>query len=158
MRLKNLNPLERQTAMLLLFAALFNGVVQSLNQTQDIIARKALHAADWQLMLMTMIWPVANFFSIWWGRLFERSSHKSRYFLITGIIGRLTLVYAVWLTTMSEYLVLLALLFASNSLPVSYTHLRAHETPEHLVCRLLLEKKKYTTHIYLSHPKTLTLI
>eukprot|EP00658_Telonema_sp_P-2_P001910 TRINITY_DN10707_c0_g1_i1.p1 TRINITY_DN10707_c0_g1~~TRINITY_DN10707_c0_g1_i1.p1 ORF type:complete len:327 (-),score=81.25 TRINITY_DN10707_c0_g1_i1:71-1051(-) len=27
-------------------------------------------------------------------------------------------------------------------LPVSYTHLRAHETPEHLVCRLLLEKKK----------------
>ena len=25
-------------------------------------------------------------------------------------------------------------------LPVSYTHLRAHETPEHLVCRLLLEK------------------
>ena len=28
------------------------------------------------------------------------------------------------------------------TLPVSYTHLRAHETPEHLVCRLLLEKKK----------------
>src|SRR5674536_63338 len=26
---------------------------------------------------------------------------------------------------------------------VSYTHLRAHETPEHLVCRLLLEKKKH---------------
>ena len=26
--------------------------------------------------------------------------------------------------------------------PVSYTHLRAHETPEHLVCSLLLEKKK----------------
>ena len=25
---------------------------------------------------------------------------------------------------------------------VSYTHLRAHETPEHLVCRLLPEKKK----------------
>ena len=24
---------------------------------------------------------------------------------------------------------------------VSYTHLRAHETPEHLVCRLMLEKK-----------------
>src|SRR5678816_4802129 len=26
------------------------------------------------------------------------------------------------------------------STAVSYTHLRAHETPEHLVCRLLLEK------------------
>eukprot|EP00658_Telonema_sp_P-2_P077575 TRINITY_DN7044_c0_g1_i3.p1 TRINITY_DN7044_c0_g1~~TRINITY_DN7044_c0_g1_i3.p1 ORF type:complete len:152 (+),score=49.53 TRINITY_DN7044_c0_g1_i3:131-586(+) len=31
--------------------------------------------------------------------------------------------------------------------PVSYTHLRAHETPEHLVCRLLLEKKKKKQYI-----------
>eukprot|EP00658_Telonema_sp_P-2_P001633 TRINITY_DN10611_c0_g1_i2.p1 TRINITY_DN10611_c0_g1~~TRINITY_DN10611_c0_g1_i2.p1 ORF type:complete len:281 (-),score=58.19 TRINITY_DN10611_c0_g1_i2:47-889(-) len=31
---------------------------------------------------------------------------------------------------------------ATMSRSVSYTHLRAHETPEHLVCRLLLEKKK----------------
>ena len=33
--------------------------------------------------------------------------------------------------------------------PVSYTHLRAHETPEHLVCRLLLEKKKKISQIIL---------
>eukprot|EP00658_Telonema_sp_P-2_P071983 TRINITY_DN6117_c0_g1_i9.p1 TRINITY_DN6117_c0_g1~~TRINITY_DN6117_c0_g1_i9.p1 ORF type:complete len:114 (-),score=9.91 TRINITY_DN6117_c0_g1_i9:43-384(-) len=33
------------------------------------------------------------------------------------------------------------------SWPVSYTHLRAHETPEHLVCRLLLEKKKKNQRI-----------
>ena len=31
--------------------------------------------------------------------------------------------------------------------PVSYTHLRAHETPEHLVCRLLLEKKKHLNNL-----------
>ena len=32
--------------------------------------------------------------------------------------------------------------------PVSYTHLRAHETDSYLVCRLLLEKKKKTsTHL-----------
>ena len=30
--------------------------------------------------------------------------------------------------------------------PVSYTHLRAHETVLDLVCRLLLEKKHNTTH------------
>src|SRR5674476_1551124 len=29
-----------------------------------------------------------------------------------------------------------------HPLPVSYTHLRAHETGRNLVCRLLLEKKK----------------
>ena len=32
--------------------------------------------------------------------------------------------------------------YCDRLIPVSYTHLRAHETPEHLVCRLLLEKKK----------------
>ena len=30
------------------------------------------------------------------------------------------------------------------TIPVSYTHLRAHETPEQIVCRLLLEKQKNT--------------
>ena len=30
-----------------------------------------------------------------------------------------------------------------TSSPVSYTHLRAHETGRNLVCRLLLEKKKF---------------
>ena len=33
-------------------------------------------------------------------------------------------------------------LINENHIPVSYTHLRAHETREDLVCRLLLEKKK----------------
>ena len=41
-----------------------------------------------------------------------------------------------------------------GGVPVSYTHLRAHETPEHLVCRLLLEKKNtmirnITIHLYI---------
>src|SRR5674476_1306178 len=31
---------------------------------------------------------------------------------------------------------------ALAAIPVSYTHLRAHETGRNLVCRLLLEKKK----------------
>src|SRR5450756_2709345 len=48
--------------------------------------------------------------------------------------------------------------------PVSYTHLRAHETRHDLVCRLLLEKKKTTqeqpyespmmTHGQEAHPTT----
>ena len=31
----------------------------------------------------------------------------------------------------------------STEMPVSYTHLRAHETVLDIVCRLLLEKKKH---------------
>src|SRR5450756_1798618 len=37
--------------------------------------------------------------------------------------------------------------------PVSYTHLRAHETRHDLVCRLLLEKKKKKTHTKINTPK-----
>ena len=39
------------------------------------------------------------------------------------------------------------LLLRRISTPVSYTHLRAHETVLDLVCRLLLEKKKKLTHL-----------
>src|SRR5678815_4780412 len=52
---------------------------------------------------------------------------------------------------MSSGVIIAAILEKSNAVAdfrtligataVSYTHLRAHETPEHLVCRLLLEKK-----------------
>ena len=35
-------------------------------------------------------------------------------------------------------------LLADQAEPVSYTHLRAHETVLDLVCRLLLDKKKQT--------------
>ena len=36
-------------------------------------------------------------------------------------------------------------LMQRSTMPVSYTHLRAHETGRNLVCRLLLEKKKKKT-------------
>src|SRR5680860_1772734 len=36
----------------------------------------------------------------------------------------------------------LSFTFSRRVWPVSYTHLRAHETDSYLVCRLLLEKKK----------------
>src|SRR5678816_3332547 len=41
--------------------------------------------------------------------------------------------------------------------PVSYTHLRAHETPEHLVCRFLLEKKIIVFFLMIRRPPKSTL-
>ena len=40
--------------------------------------------------------------------------------------------------------------------PVSYTHLRAHETVLDLVCRLLLEKKKHNVKTIICHNHTHT--
>ena len=45
-------------------------------------------------------------------------------------------------TLKSPRFLLASMLLLSRHHPVSYTHLRAHETREDLVCRLLLEKKK----------------
>ena len=39
--------------------------------------------------------------------------------------------------------ILFVSIFMLCFMPVSYTHLRAHETGRNLVCRLLLEKKKW---------------
>eukprot|EP00657_Telonema_sp_P-1_P005400 TRINITY_DN2272_c0_g1_i2.p1 TRINITY_DN2272_c0_g1~~TRINITY_DN2272_c0_g1_i2.p1 ORF type:complete len:153 (+),score=33.64 TRINITY_DN2272_c0_g1_i2:44-502(+) len=41
---------------------------------------------------------------------------------------------------------------SSTARPVSYTHLRAHETVLDLVCRLLLEKKKKNSNPYNTTP------
>eukprot|EP00831_Metopus_contortus_P047449 TRINITY_DN3829_c0_g1_i2.p2 TRINITY_DN3829_c0_g1~~TRINITY_DN3829_c0_g1_i2.p2 ORF type:complete len:154 (-),score=26.82 TRINITY_DN3829_c0_g1_i2:51-512(-) len=42
----------------------------------------------------------------------------------------------------TEFISGLSSLHSEGPIAVSYTHLRAHETSLHLVCRLLLEKKK----------------
>src|SRR5678816_3603489 len=44
----------------------------------------------------------------------------------SGVFERRT-VYHLFMSTVTN----------GRPLPMSYTHLRAHETPEHLVCRLL---------------------
>ena len=50
---------------------------------------------------------------------------------------------AIVIALIATFCGMLALGFSINLLtPVSYTHLRAHETVLDLVCRLLLEKKK----------------
>src|SRR5678815_3250663 len=58
--------------------------------------------------------------------------------LITGFTGQFSIGHAGFMAIgaySSAYLVV----YHAQFWAVSYTHLRAHETPEHLVCRLLLE-------------------
>ena len=60
------------------------------------------------------------------------------------IISMLVPVAAVLFTTGKKY--------SRYILPVSYTHLRAHETRHDLVCRLLLEKKKNNKEYLINTP------
>ena len=110
-----LNRIEKKTFSLLMLSAFFNGFVFSAFQIQDIIAKKALHAVDWQITILVMLWPISNLFSIWWGKILEHSRSLSKYFVLAAIVGRLSLVFMLWIHNYYQYLALLILLFSFNA-------------------------------------------
>ena len=114
--LNDLTKIQKKIVYVILISTLFNAVLIGLGPLMDIIATKALGAADWQLTLLTMIWPVTNFVSIWWGKILESSENKSIFYWIVAFFGRLIFVLGVWVMTMNQFLVLLAVSFSFNSL------------------------------------------
>src|SRR5678816_79583 len=87
--------------------------------SQQPIARVARDARPWLLasLVAMVVTGVPQFMSL------ATKEYESPYFRwkMMFLVGAL-----IWTFTVKK--------------AVSYTHLRAHETPEHLVCRLLLEK------------------
>src|SRR5660397_276182 len=84
--------------------------------------------------------------TLFWGGLRAAAQFISyeipRTLSVVGVVvvaGTLSTVRIMEVQTI-PYAVLLPVGFVVY--PVSYTHLRAHETKANLVCRLLLEKKK----------------
>ncbi len=118
----NLNPIEKKTFIILMISTFMGGLVTCLSSIQDIIAKKALHSPDWQLTLLTMIWPVSNFFSIWWGKILENAKNKSVFFIIVAFLGRLILVLGLWINNMNEYLLLLTFVYFFSSLLIPATN------------------------------------
>ena len=69
---------------------------------------------------------------------------RKRYnFLVKYLRLKYLLEFHIFLCVLGPILILFHTAFKFGGIvsAVSYTHLRAHETPEHLVCRLLLVKK-----------------
>ncbi len=118
----NLNQTEKKTFIILMISTFLAGLVTCLSSIQDIIAKKALHSLDWQLTLLTMIWPVSNFFSIWWGKILENAKNKAKYFVIVAFLGRLILVFGLWVNNMTEFLLLLTLVYFFSSLLIPATN------------------------------------
>ncbi len=110
-----LNKLEKKTFIYLMLASFFHGFVLSSFQVQDIIAKKALNSLDWQITILVMLWPLSNLFSIWWGKILEHSSTMAKYFVLTGIVGRLVLILMLWVSNFYQYLGILILVFSFNA-------------------------------------------
>ncbi len=110
-----LNQVEKRTFFLLILAAFFNGFVFSSFQIQDIIAKKALHAFDWQITILVMLWPISNLLSIWWGKILEHSKSLSKFFVLTAFVGRLSLIFMLWVHNYYQYLVILIVIFSFSA-------------------------------------------
>lgn len=111
-----LNELEKRTFILLLIASVFNGLVLSAFKTHEIVAKKALDALDWQITLLVMLWPLSNLFSLWWGKLLEHANSLKKFFLLTGFVGRLSLLAMLWVTNYYQFFFIMLILFSFNAL------------------------------------------
>jgi MFS family permease len=107
---------ERAIANRLIMATTLNGFVSSVGAVQDIIAKKALGASDWQIALLAVVWPISNFFSIWWGKYLERTEDKSPYYYVVAVFSRLILLLALWVTGFWHLFFLLVVFYSFNSL------------------------------------------
>lgn len=107
---------ERNAFIMILFAVFFRGFISASYQFQEIVAKKALDAADWQVTILVMIWPLSNILSIWWGKLLERSGNVARYYYILGFFGRLVLIFMLWVNDWWGYLLIMSIFFAFNSM------------------------------------------
>ena len=105
----------------------------------------------WQIALRRLEMPVPRFLALYVAPIVAVT------FLLAMVIVFLTggladgalfagftgVLFVIMLSAMSALAaVAFPVLDVQRSATVSYTHLRAHETSLHLVCRLLLEKKK----------------
>src|SRR5678815_3244957 len=61
-------------------------------------------------------------------------------FILARTQDERTFLMRLFIVGLLVRIVLASVIYMGHMEAVSYTHLRAHETPEHLVCRLLLEK------------------
>ncbi len=108
--------IEKRTFWLLMLASFFNGFVFGTFNIQDVVAKKALLALDWQITILVMLWPLSNLFSIWWGKALERSKSISKFFILTAFIGRLVLIFMLWTHSYYSYLIIMIFVFSFNSL------------------------------------------
>ena len=76
------------------------------------------------------------------GKMGDRIGRKKVLFITITMMGICTTLIGVLPTYAQIGVFAPILLVTLRIIPVSYTHLRAHETRHDLVCRLLLEKKK----------------
>jgi MFS family permease len=108
---------ERGTFRLHILSALSLAVAWGVLVNHEYIAAKGLGATVWQITLLTMIWPVSNFLSVFLTHFIDGKGCYSRAVLVGGLM-RLSLGLMLLSSSVNVMLVLLLLFFASNSVVI----------------------------------------
>lgn len=113
--IKKLERWEKCTFKKFGIAYVFNGLFQGILRLTDVVAKKTLHASDLEITVLSMVWPVANIFSVYFGELMAGKKKKD-FFLFAGIMGRLSLFLIFLVKTPWEFIVLLLLVYSANAI------------------------------------------
>lgn len=111
-----LNSLERNTFINHLIFSSTNGIVFGGLMLQEIIARKTLLSSNLVVTFVTMVWPIANLFSIYWGEYLQGRKERGKLFIIAGVMGRLSLILTFFVHTGKHFVLLLLLVYSFNAL------------------------------------------
>ena len=128
--LPELDSAERSTFRLHLTSAAVQAVAMGVILNHEYIAAKGLNASPWQVTLLTMIWPVANFLSVFISHWIDGRGCYSKAVLLGGLL-RLAVCGMFFTDSVNIMLLLLLFFFGSNSmvLPVQNSIIRYRYGP-----------------------------
>lgn len=110
----DLSPLEKRTFRLQLASSVAAGLCSGVLLNNEYIATNGLGASVWQITLLTMIWPMSNFLSVFINRMVESRGWWGRAFLAVAAM-RVPICLMSLSASVNVLLVLLALFSAADS-------------------------------------------
>jgi MFS family permease len=109
-----LEPGESRVFRLHMAASLMAAVASGVLLNNEYIATNGLGASVWQITLLSMIWPVSNFLSVFINHHIERSGARARALALAGLL-RLPVALMAFSSSVNLLLVLMGLFSAADS-------------------------------------------
>lgn len=106
---------EKKTFKLHLISAAVGGVSIGVVINHEYIAVNGLHASEWQITALTMLWPISNILSVFINHWIDSRGRYDRALFFVGVLSRLPVALMFFSSNVNIMLLLLLLFFASNS-------------------------------------------
>jgi len=106
---------EKKSFRIHLLSAVTGGIAAGIIINHEYIAVNGLHASQWQITALTMLWPLSNMLAVFINHWLDSRGRYDRAVLIFGVLSRLPVALMFFSSSVNLMLLLLFLFFASNS-------------------------------------------